>query len=590
MKKDLDSLYSEKKMAPEIKSELWRAITKALEDEILLMVKQFELKKIMYNIDEMNYEQLLEISSILGVNFDANVINSIQFLREEVRAIPFKIEYKDNIKSLDSFARSLGYLGQTYVYYHYSTSSAILRGQVNPLLLLPNHDVTKPIVQKSEYNFSGDRSETVKLDTGSELDSFIPWHLGESDSRNGTTHLGIEIFLNQIWNPKEDEENPNRKECLIPWKALDFISSNVEFARRAVVVPHIGCNTTFISNMSGVTDHIKEGEYTHPEIKTNVCIKPEGINVITELDDISYFEFGVGSHKDLPTTSGSGTFPTELNKKIARVKPYRDEKWLSSDWLVVNGHYHGLSVTNCLLHDSSGYKGNVVGGSGIVNGINNVFTGTLEFAPLKKKFVEFEVTYLGVLYSFKDDGLGNLKSDKCNGTIDYITGDYVLNFDFEYTRRITENITTEQTTYELVLPYSGEIKNVEGENHVSILYSTDKRYIAKDDGLGNITGEGIVSGTINYSTGELTLEFSSNLRLDSSLTIIYSYPLEITPDTNSEIRANYYCTGQILDITEAGFYNQNEELVAYCTFPPIEFHTNRVGLNLGIAVDKSEIS
>lgn len=50
-----------------------------------------------------------------------------------------------------------------------------------------------------------------------------------------------------------------------------------------------------------------------------------------------------------------------------------------------------------------------------------------------------------------------------------------------------------------------------------------------DDGAGNITGTGITSGTIDYSTGALSITFSANVSNGVAITAVWSYDSEQAP-------------------------------------------------------------
>ena len=67
------------------------------------------------------------------------------------------------------------------------------------------------------------------------------------------------------------------------------------------------------------------------------------------------------------------------------------------------------------------------------------------------------------------------------------------------------------------------------ENSVSISYTVGgTQYTATDDGSGNITGTELSSGTVDYSTGDISLEF--NTAPDSGTTITLSYMRGVSAD------------------------------------------------------------
>lgn len=93
-------------------------------------------------------------------------------------------------------------------------------------------------------------------------------------------------------------------------------------------------------------------------------------------------------------------------------------------------------------------------------------------------------------------------------------------------------------------------------NYVDITFiDTATTYHIVDDGLGlvgGLSGTG-VTGTINYATGAYTLTFTSK-----------------TPDADTLLEAKYNTTSD-LQITEVGIADDDGHLIAYATFPPIQF-------------------
>ena len=122
---------------------------------------------------------------------------------------------------------------------------------------------------------------------------------------------------------------------------------------------------------------------------------------------------------------------------------------------------------------------------------------------------------------------------------------------------------------------------------VKLVYNMDnKRYIAFDDGAGNITGDFIATGTIDYVTHELVLIFTQAVTDDEEVEISYGFNRIYTPDALSTIDVDFYFTNASVEITEAGLYTESGDLLAYATFPPVEFINGRNHLNFGFAILK----
>ena len=123
-------------------------------------------------------------------------------------------------------------------------------------------------------------------------------------------------------------------------------------------------------------------------------------------------------------------------------------------------------------------------------------------------------------------------------------------------------------------------------------------YVLNDDGAGGfITSDGLnpyfTGGSINYLTGEVVLDFSVALDYDATtgmgtkVTARYSFIRTLTPDNNTKITVNYYFTYTAISITEAGLFDVNDNLIAYMTFPPVEFLSADFHLNVHFFLKKS---
>lgn len=595
MKNTISVLNSIDRLPPSIRSDFWIAFTKAFEDEILEMISQIETKKTIYDIENMTYDQLLEITEILGVPFNATINDSIDFLRSEVRAIPFKIQFKDTVIVYQSFYKALSRLGQVYVYFFKTSSDSIVRSTKNLLLDLGGQDVTTPYIHRSAENYTGFIENALKLDTGLVLDVENEgeiWTLDTVDSQITTNHLGVEFFIDRLitksWlNPETRQFEP--REYLMTWEYHDFVQVNVDFSRRVVQVPHVGSHINIVLDNSGFVNPY-DSEFTCPEIKlkgvTNI-VALANLNSYLEIDKI---EFGVGAYEDLPVKEGGGTFPTKLHTRIAEKQVLFDEKYDNEDFYGSVAEYKGQQVNNFVIHDASGYKLSDTFGSGIVDGTNNNFQGELLFSPLQKQNIRFKFKKDLEEILIEDDGKGLLISEGASGVIDYDTGRYVFSTNFIYETQ--EEVATgdgEETLFTVEeLPHDSDIVSDPVSPKVKVLYNIgNRRYIAFDDGLGVISGAFITVGTIDYITGELHLDFSEPITENETILIFYSFQRIYTPDAGSKVEVDYYFTNTVVEITEVGLWDEFNNLLAYATFPPIEFNKARNHLNFGFIIKKT---
>lgn len=90
-------------------------------------------------------------------------------------------------------------------------------------------------------------------------------------------------------------------------------------------------------------------------------------------------------------------------------------------------------------------------------------------------------------------------------------------------------------------------------------------YIASDDGEGNLNGPRLTSGSINYITGEYIGEFAAATDSGTQTLIGYSYN-SIYKETEEDF--------SLTEITEVGLFDDEGDMVAYATFPPIQYNDN----------------
>lgn len=93
-------------------------------------------------------------------------------------------------------------------------------------------------------------------------------------------------------------------------------------------------------------------------------------------------------------------------------------------------------------------------------------------------------------------------------------------------------------------------------------------YEIKADDSGTLTGTGISSGSINYTTGVISVTFSGTT--DGAVTCTYAH--------NSLVKEDH-ADFEFREITEVGLFDDSDNLIAYATFPPIEYNDNRFHLS-----------
>lgn len=96
-------------------------------------------------------------------------------------------------------------------------------------------------------------------------------------------------------------------------------------------------------------------------------------------------------------------------------------------------------------------------------------------------------------------------------------------------------------------------------------------YSLFDDGNTIITGNSF-NGRINYETGRIEGDFLDGEYPDDDIIISYTYYMDLGMNDGSAVTFAYKVTDSV-NITEIGLENENHELLAYMTFPPIQFNS-----------------
>ena len=201
------------------------------------------------------------------------------------------------------------------------------------------------------------------------------------------------------------------------------------------------------------------------------------------------------------------------------------------------------------------------------DGITEIFSGTLKNPPLVEKLLTITYTSDGVGFTLTDDGKGILSGSSALGTINYTTGLYSILF---YRDIDIEDEVISAVSVTTIVDQSLDHITISPTTFIMSYWFGAINYSVTDDGAGNITGIGITTATINYVTGKLDVTFDSSTDADKSITCNYTYEANSTPDNLSDILAKYRSTTN-LNPTEVGIYDENDNMVAYATFPPIKF-------------------
>jgi len=592
-----------RKIPLSMRNPVWSAFMSALEDEISLMREVIAEKQALYNTEEMDYDRMVELSGLLGVKFDASITDSEEFVRREIQAIPFKIKYKSTKLLYNSFFKSLDRIGFTYIYYFLNSSEGLVRNTKGLLDGIAEHDFISPWIHEPSDEDNGYTYSTLLLDEGRTLDDDPTWSLDSDTFRVSSNHIGLEFIVDRIITKNyRNSENVLLldQEFLMTREYIDYIQKNVAFSRRLKEIPHIGAQLNCFCDSTKTVNPLTT-EYSIPSIKLK-SVLCDGYDSISGAADLAYVKFGIGSHTNLPTKEGGAgeALPTDLDSQVSSSEILVDERFEVDGTIGVIGEYVGQKISGFNLHDNTGYLLEDAYGSGTVDGVNTDFQGTLLFDPIKRKNVVITMTISGLETSLTDDGSGGLIGEYGEGTIDYETGQYSFSTDFNYEEKRVpftgDGVTTIiNASFVSLGPILTSETFEQGEPHVWLRYNCGNRiYIARDDGLGNIvdlSSDGkIISATVDYNTWEFSFEFSDPVTLGQNMELTFYWNKISQPDDGSAIVATYYYTAQSILITEAGIFNLDDELVAYATFPPVEFATSSSHLSMGFILSDTPFS
>ena len=151
---------------------------------------------------------------------------------------------------------------------------------------------------------------------------------------------------------------------------------------------------------------------------------------------------------------------------------------------------------------------------------------------------------------------------------DIYTIDYIPNF----TKTITVDdvvveIVKESMTFNYWIEVDGELK----------------KFTATINANGSVSGINIASGSFDYTTNVLSVTFVNKVSSEIVISFEYYYTLDI--DASKSLMLNYKI--EKAKINEIGLEDENHELLAYMTFPDIEFHDIYNNVSAMFAINKS---
>jgi hypothetical protein len=591
----IKNLYTAKRIPPTIRGTVYEAMLQAVSEELAIWRAGIsEVKTTFYDVDLVGMDRLTALANEFGVPFITTVKNDLNWLREEVRAIPFKIFYKGTTTLYTSFITAVDRFGEIFVYIYREDLGGISKTLKSPLVEIETIPQNKPFRHRSKGDFSGTIKTWISLDDEYNLDAGESlWRLDTSSSEISTNHIGIEYWIDRIIQREKVEGGHTvLEEFLMTKEYLDYIDACMEFGRRTKEVPHIGSQLSVQTDLTGLFNSFDPSmNYSIPDLKLKIVARPDLLAHASTSYEIEYAEFGVGSHELASVQNPSVPFPTDLAYRVARVPVLFRDHHGNTDYIGAEGEYLGQTVQEIKL----------LSGTQWFNDANKNFNFILSIVPVQRGNVIFEFILPesagSLVYSVKDDKRGGLLSTYGKGTIDYKTGKGTLTTDFEYG---TSEMITEQPSGEIdrrhfiqELVQGSQVTLIPGSVKISFMIGegvNQRMYLVQDeeDSLYNEQSEEghfvhpkILSGMINYQTRIVDIEFTDSLvdPVIKPFKCSYAYRVNYALPEGTELWVRYYFTQQIISITEAGFRSRDGTLIIYATFPPIEFSSNKYHCN-----------
>ena len=569
-------LETEKRIPPSLKGTIYQIFLEAISEEIKLFREQARQQKTsFYDTTSMEKERLIQISENFGVPFSTVVRDDIEFLRQEVNNIGFKLFYKGTPTLYKSFFLSIDRIGQMFSYIYSSAAKLLQRSMEDPCDSAKTTAANLPFLFKSKNDFSGIIKDYVTLDSGLILDDSPAFKLDTSNSKISSNHIGLEYFIDRIIEK-------GSKQYLMTDEYLLFLSENINWGRRCKEVPHIGSQLSVQTDLSGLTNaQYPNQDYSVPSLNLNVVANPNLLELISSQYDITEARFGIGT-QDLPSVQSPDTpFPTDLNSPIASLQVVSSETFSSEYYIGACAEYLGQEIRQLKIKND-------------FTGQETHFTFTLPLAPIRKGNVCLAIKQQGIadLVTVLDDRKGNFLSNRLKGTINYETGECTLDTDFEYETSfsVSEAFDPEDKALWAYVVPKDETNLTPGSLRITFSQgegSSKKTYSVTDDGNGHFNSSpAIVASEINYETGEIQIRFTQELTEESSIENKYSYPVSWIPSSQDILYASYFFVLNSIEITEVGFFNNAGDLLMYATFPPLQFSSTEFHCNFTILVNK----
>ena len=285
----------------------WPQYIEALAEELDLEIEELTNNSLLINDPTCELQDyLLELANKFGYTPNLIIDNSIFFIQQELKSIPYRIRKKSTYKGYKFNFKQISRVGEIYNLFYNQTKfvKAVNWDSIyNYIDVLTPSGYSLPFTNIApDINYSTfSEAELIKLDTGRTLDENPVWTLDNSLSSTPSKHLGIEYYIDKLVTPSGE-----LTEYSLYNDYFQYLEIGTEYNRRVPVFPHTGTNiSTFIGNDGrynsfGITT---TSSYSIPDLKLSSGVTfPYLLTYSGGLNDTSkvvYASIGTGS-KQLP--------------------------------------------------------------------------------------------------------------------------------------------------------------------------------------------------------------------------------------------------------------------------------------------------
>jgi len=253
---------------PEIikSQDLWGDFLDTVSDELDLMRVEIEKKNRLFEVELYDdvYE-LINIARSLGYKPNLIIREDLDYVRQEVESIVFKIKNKATYSYYNYLFKLIPKKGTVYILFQDYLTLVRAIDWSTTFTNLFTHDITKPFSNvESILHYDEYQDKPVELDALIlfYLDSIEKWYLDQDIVIKPTQHLAIEYQIDELL------QNDNNEDVLMRADYLAYMKEGVNYGRKVTNVPHVGFNVSFLMGEQGFFDTFSDDEnYSIPDLK-----------------------------------------------------------------------------------------------------------------------------------------------------------------------------------------------------------------------------------------------------------------------------------------------------------------------------------